>query len=125
MVASPAPASPSILSALRYALPCWAAIVLLCALLPASLQQQWGLLVSSWFWALLALLAWRGQHLAQAAPRRRKRSRHHRGATPLPAARIANMRRHPGHLTAGGAGLRRANARASLALTRCRRPMVR
>lgn len=96
MVASPAPASPSILPPLRYALPGWTAIALLCALLPASLQHQWGMLASSWFWALLALLAWRGQQLARNAPRHGRRRRH-RGATPLPAARLAGTRRHQGH----------------------------
>lgn len=116
MVATPVTHTTSMLPPLRYALPGWAAIALLCALLPASIQQQWGLLASSWFWALLALLAWRGQQLVRTTPRR-WRPRRHRGATPLRSARIAPADRCPGTLTTMGNGpslrLRRANSRSS------------
>jgi hypothetical protein len=43
---------------LRYAAACWAVMALLCALLPAQIQAQWGLLLSPWFWAALTIIAW-------------------------------------------------------------------
>jgi hypothetical protein len=67
---------------IRYALPFWASMALICALLPAALQAQWGMLLSPWFWAVLAMAAWR---LRQPRPvPTRRRQRRHRGATPRP-----------------------------------------
>ena len=70
---------------LRHAHAGWAAIALLCIWLPAPVQAQWGLLASSWFWALLALLGWR---LRRQSEPRRPRPRPHRGATPWRGQRI-------------------------------------
>jgi hypothetical protein len=67
------------LGLLRYALPCWAVMALLCALLPAPIQTQWGLLLSPWFWALLTIVAWRLRR-PRAIPIR-QRPRRRRGAT--------------------------------------------
>ncbi len=64
---------------LRYAVACWAVMALLCALLPAQIQAQWGLLLSPWFWAMLTIIAW--QLRQPRTPRTRHRLRRHRGAT--------------------------------------------
>lgn len=60
--------------------PFWAALAMLCWLLPSAVAESWGLLAQSWYWLLLAVLCNRWQHLNAGADRSYRANRRRRPA---------------------------------------------